>query len=194
MTEETLFEFIDRRQRELESQLAALAGEANRVGRLIEAKKQELAKIQRIRESTTERPGERPHLPKNLRVSVLGPVTRLRTIDALPADIANRFAEMTIKGCVVQAIVDKFPEGGTAAEIRDFIRDAYHRTIPPSSMRPQMKRLKADGVLTHEVKTDTWNLVPEKRAIYLRYDHPSSRRAMKELKDDPEVRAAETDE
>jgi hypothetical protein len=202
MNDETLFEFIDRRHRELESQLVALTGEANRVQRLIENKKEELAAIQRIRESTRQETGERPRLPGKLRVIPLGPnnqtqgvarqpVTRLRTIDALPADIAQRYAEMTIKGCVVQAIVDKFPEGGTAAEIRDFIRDAYSRTIQPSSLRPQMNRLKAGGILTHNPLTDTWNLVPEKRTLYLMYDHTSSRKAMKELKDDPELEPGE---
>jgi hypothetical protein len=34
------------------------------------------------------------------------------------------YADKTIKQLVVQALFDHFPNGGTAADIRDFIRDA----------------------------------------------------------------------
>jgi hypothetical protein len=61
---------------------------------------------------------------------------------------------------------------------------AYGRKILPSSLRPQMNRLKADGVLVYDSSTDTWNLTPEKRLGYVMFDHPMSRKAMQELQDD----------
>jgi hypothetical protein len=189
--EETLFQFLDRRRGELENQLVALIGQANRIEQEIENRKKELAQIQKISEST-----QRPRLPKNISARIVSAprsLGRMRTTDAMPPEVAQQYAQMTIKACAVQALCDKFPEGGTAAQIRDFIRDAYGRTIAPSSLRPQMSRLKADGVLTHEPAKDIWNLVPAKRTLYLMYDHPSSRKAMQELKDDPEQQSSESD-
>jgi hypothetical protein len=51
-------------------------------------------------------------------------------------------------------------------------------------MRPQMHRLKADGILGQDALTDTWDFQDSKRRQYTMYDHPSSRAAMEELKDD----------
>ena len=61
---------------------------------------------------------------------------------------------MTIKKLVIQALLDHLKMGANAALMRDFIRDAYGRKIEPSSLRPQLHRLKADGVLTHDSSTD----------------------------------------
>ena len=93
---------------------------------------------------------------------------------------------MTIKELVIQALLDHFPNGGSSQDIRDFIRDAYRRVIPPSSLRPQLHRLKVDQILGQDPSTDTWNFQDGKRkALYAMYDHPTSRRAMRELQDEP---------
>jgi hypothetical protein len=92
----------------------------------------------------------------------------------------------TIKELAIQALLDRFAKGGTLTEIRDFIRDAYGRTIAPSSLRTQMHRLKDDGIIGQEPSSDTWNFQDGKRRLYAMYNHPSSRRAMRELRDDPE--------
>lgn len=70
-------------------------------------------------------------------------------------------------------------------DIRNFIHDAYGVVIVPSSLRPQMHRLKADGILGQDPTTDTWNFRDGKRQIYKMYNHPTSRKAMKELHDEP---------
>jgi hypothetical protein len=97
-----------------------------------------------------------------------------------------KYAKMTIKELVIQALIDHFPNGGTLTEIRNFIQLGYGRAIEPASLRPQMHRLKADEILFQV--GDVWNLNTAKRQIYMRYDHPTSRAAMKELKDEPEQR------
>jgi len=97
---------------------------------------------------------------------------------------SQKYVNMTIKELVIQALIDHFPKGGTMMEIRDFIRLGYGKTIEPSSMRPQMHRLKADGILGQDALTDTWDFQDSKRRQYTMYDHPSSRAAMEELKDD----------
>src|SRR5205807_5350620 len=120
-------------------------------------------------------PGPRPERPATQ--SSEGLHHRSHVLDVI-SELSPRYQTMTQKELVVQAILDNFKNGGTAAEIRDFIRDAYGIVIAPSSLRPQMHRLKADGVLTHDPSTDTWNLVPDKRVGYALYDHPTSRAAM----------------
>lgn len=103
----------------------------------------------------------------------------------------QKFANMTIKELIIQALIDHFPNGGTLAQIRDFIRDGYGRQIEAASLRPQAHRLKADGVLGQDPTTDTWNFIDGKRQIYRMYNHPTSRKAMKELQDDANAAAEE---
>jgi hypothetical protein len=97
----------------------------------------------------------------------------------------SKFAHMTIKELVIQAILDHFPEGGRTANIREFIREGYGRDIEAASLRPQMHRLKAEGILFFRPENETWNINPQKRRIYMRYNHPSSRKEMSELQDEP---------
>jgi hypothetical protein len=129
--------------------------------------------------------------------SLLGPSPALNSLNSLlsgsekpgASDLINvlhsTYATRTIKELVVQALLDHFTNGASAADIRDFIRSAYGKTIEPSSLRPQLHRLKADNVLTHDTSWDGWNLTPNKRRSFKLYDHPTSRRVMKELQDDP---------
>jgi hypothetical protein len=91
------------------------------------------------------------------------------------------YERLTIKQLVVQALVDHFKSGGTAIGIRDFIQDAYGRDILPSSLRPQLHRLKSAGILGQDQSTDTWDF---RDGMRRRYDHPSSIAAMTELQDD----------
>lgn len=79
-----------------------------------------------------------------------------RVVGVSPTSL--RYAHMTIKQMVVQALLDHFPKGASAAEIREYIRDGYGREVDPSSLRPQMHRLKAAGVLLHYAADDVWNL------------------------------------
>ena len=76
---------------------------------------------------------------------------------------AARYAHMTIKQMVVQALFDHFPVGATAAQIREYIKDGYGRAVEPASLRPQMHRLKADRVLIHNPEGDLWDLPPAVR-------------------------------
>jgi hypothetical protein len=192
MTDETLHSFLARRERELAAQISALRGQAEEIQRQIATKTNEQSDIAGVKAGLRLR-GSKSDLDIVGRAfeSFVG---RQATTDAMPAKVAERFAAMTIKELVIQALLDHFPNGGTAAEIRDFIRDAYARVIPPSSLRPQMSRLKADGVLGQEPSTDVWNLQDDKRVIYAMYDHPSSRAEMKELQDDEVTQEVEKDE
>lgn len=93
-----------------------------------------------------------------------------------------RFAHMTIKQMIVQALLDHFPKGATAADIREYIRDGYGRTVDPSSLRPQMHRLKSNAVLVHDSQRDVWDL---SKLVRKNLAFPHARRGLSELKDEP---------
>lgn len=196
MAEETTEQFLARRERELSARASALRGQLGS----IEA---ELIKVQRMRGVLREEE-QRPAsaLAKLLaptHVGALSTTTPLslsaHSSEALESlakhpsieSLLSPYAGRTIKDLVIQALIDGFPNGATSAELRDFIAYGYSRTIDPGSLRTQLHRLKAAGILGQEPFGDAWNFRDGKRSLYSMYDHPSSRRDMKELQDDPEA-------
>jgi len=217
MAEETTFHLLTRRRQELLAQVSALKGQlAPKEAELAQVEKA-LTVVEpppaSVAPSLPQKnsnavmtdfageffqiEGKIKHFAEQMKVvTTVSPeaLEKLKTsVDAFAAQFAGlnpRYETMTIKELVIQALIDHFPNGGTMMEIRDFIRLGYGRTIEPSSMRPQMHRLKADGILGQDPSTDTWNFRDGKRQLYAMYNHPTSRAAMKELKDDaitPEV-------
>lgn len=180
MADETTREFLDRRERELSNQLAAARSHTATI-------EGELREVKMAKEALGSMPG-RVALEGRVTIGGLkarGTLSAHATIaGGLSAD-PSRYAGMTIKELAIQAIIDGFPNGATMMDIRNFIRDGYGREIPPSSLRPQMHRLKADGILGQDPSTDTWNFQDGKRRQYVLYNHPRSRAAMPELKDEP---------
>jgi hypothetical protein len=183
---ETLEQFIERREKELLARVSALRGQ-------LYPAEAELAQIQNMKAAIGQRSeGVNLLLPQRNYNSLVEPAlgvappTDLSFLAALHpgSPLSSRFASATIKELVIQALLDGFPNGATMMEIRDFIRAGYGREIQPSSLRPQMHRLKADEVLGQDPSTDTWNFRDGKRHLYAMYDHPTSRRAMIELQDD----------
>lgn len=213
MTEETAHHLLQRRRRELEAQISALKGQlAPKEAELAQIDKM-LAVAGPPPASVAPSIPQRNSNPTDATdyVSMLLPfLENAETIDQaresirgmLPAaqdveeirkvirDLAvalvpePKFAHMTIKGLAVQALIDHFPHGGKVADIREFIRVGYSRDVDTASLRPQMHRLKADNVLVQN--GEIWNLDPRKRRLYAQYNHPSSRAAMPELKDEQE--------
>lgn len=138
MEDEDLWRFLGRRERELRHQIAALRGQ-------LIPKEVEMEEIQRLRASlvVTGSP-------------VGAPVVLMPSGEALPSTTLPVLDRLTIKELVLLALRDHFPAGATAAQICDFVRDAYRRKIKPSSLRPQLARLKAEGVLRQDPATDMW--------------------------------------
>jgi hypothetical protein len=184
---ETLREFLDRRERELTHQVAAVRQDlTTKEGELAEIKAAKAA-LPPVLHPVESHSGGVANLESVTTVGVaaranLGGVAGLAAhATVIPGP---NYDEMTIKQLAVLALETHYPNGATLAALREFIKDAYRRAIEPSSFRPQLHRLKADSVVTHDPSTDTWNLTPEKRRHYSMYDHPTSMAAMKELKDD----------
>jgi hypothetical protein len=158
MSSETIRDFIERREKELRRHQASLEAQ-------LEAISAELNELATAKGSLGD--AQLKHEEGEIFAYAMAPGT-------------------TIKELAIQALLDQFSNGGTLTDIRDFIRDAYGRKILPSSLRTQMHRLRVDRVLNQEPSSDTWDFQPGKRALYAMYNHPSSRKAMRELRDDPE--------
>lgn len=197
---ETLRQFLDRRERELAAQISALRGQ-------LEPKEAELTQVRQMKALMTiagsaaleahaehASQGVAPPLSSGSTEGVAnrpigvrpGPGPHPLDPPQVQAAINERFKEMTIKELVIQALLDHFPTGASAALIRDFIRDAYERVIQPSSLRPQLRRLQLSGILYHDPSSDLWNITSQWRSKYIRYNVPLSRIAVDELKSDEE--------
>jgi molybdopterin-guanine dinucleotide biosynthesis protein A len=199
MAEENLYEFLVRRERELEHQISALRGQIELMRGNLAQRELELEQIKNFRAAKPSPVGGAlPAFPQTNSNAIFGiavdvpalaamaaqnATVSFETLNALKAAETAHYQKMTIKELVIQALIDHFPNGGTANNIRDFIHNGYGRTIEPGSLRPQMHRLKADMILTLDAN-DIWNLDPRKRVLYGMYNHPTSRAAMKELQTD----------
>jgi hypothetical protein len=190
MSDENLYEFLERRERELTHQIVGLKGQLARIQGELAQRIHELSKVRQMRGTVASKDdaasfGRCDALAASSPTDPLAPdyekftLGRLLSLARSPGP--KPYAEMTIKELIIRALIDHFPNGSTTIEIRDFIQDAYGRNILPSSIRPQMHRLKADGVLGHEQSTDTWNFRDGKRELYNRYQ--SSWPSMQELED-----------
>lgn len=209
MTEETAHSFLQRRRRELEAQISALKGqlvpkqdELAQIDKMLTAagpppavapalpQRNDNAAVQFDYAAAAQslQPFLESAIPSAEAMEKMRGAleawesSQTKAILRSMTDPISRFTAMTIKELVVQAIIDHFPNGGKISDIREFIRNGYGREIDQASLRPQMHRLKADGVLIQE--GEIWNMERRKRGLYAMYDHRTSRTAMRELKDD----------
>jgi hypothetical protein len=145
-TDETLREFLDRRERELAEQLRDLRAK-------MWPKQQEFAEVRRTK-------------------ATLGMSAVTSTFDEagsyedmnyheLTRSIQNRSPEdMTIKDLILRALLENFRNGGSPAQIGDFIQAQYKRAIDPGSIRPNLARLRKDGLIIHDNLASRWMLNP----------------------------------
>jgi hypothetical protein len=169
---ETLRDFLDRRERELMHQVAAIEGE-------LRPRKKELDEVRRAKAMLGMQYGnplsDLAAVPLTLRsgdsVNALaqssGNATLLWGSLAQLGTSSNAlasYAGMTIKQLVLRALFDHFHEGATAPQLREFIRDAYGREIEPSSLSPQLTRLREEGLIERPgpgmLFANMWKLVP----------------------------------
>ncbi len=188
MADETTIHFIQRRTQEVTAQIAALEGQ-------LAPLKAELEKLNTIRGIWHEEPLGSPATVgvfssahdalsgKSAASLLVAPSSASFSMKRAAPD--QRYAQLTIKELIIQAFLDQFKTGARAQELRDFIPVAYRREIEPASLRSALHRLKNDEVLEFDESKELWILKPERRRSYLLFDHPTSRRAMRELQDDP---------
>ena len=59
----------------------------------------------------------------------------------------SAYQHLTMKQLVVKALKEHFPDGATAKQLREFIRDAWNRDIERANLSPQLSRLHGEGVI-----------------------------------------------
>jgi len=140
---ETVYEYLERRERELTNQIADLRGQ-------LEGREAEFAHVQSAKRQ----------------IGNLGGAEKARfgVPEPSPSDAAAQ-ADTTIKVLIMRAMWAGFREkGATAPEVRQFIIDAYGRDIDRTSISPQLSRLKADGQLKQKLdenKEEKWFLTKD---------------------------------
>lgn len=128
---ETLYGYLDRRERELSHQLAELRGQ-------VQIRETELAHIQSAKRQIGNFGGADksglgvPEMP-----------------DPTIPDAAN---DQTIKDLILKALWFGFrKDGATPALLREFIQDIYGREIDRTSISPQLSRLRDSGQVKHKL-------------------------------------------
>jgi hypothetical protein len=152
---ETLRLFLERRERELTHQIAALRGQ-------IATKERELAEIQAVRAtlapSAPAPAGQAPPVPDTSTFEAAA-------FDQIRAAAENRHAaavahpmqqsvliggvpqKRTIKSMILTALTSHFDDGATLTELRTFIKDVFGLEIDRTSISPQLARLREEGAV-----------------------------------------------
>ena len=142
--DETLHSFLERRERELTHQLAALRSQ-------IESKQRELAEIQRVRGTRAPSPPSPSEISTwQAAADVAKEAVKqlIQQTDVPPVGgVPPSNEKPTIKSMIVTALTSHFHDGATPAELRTFIKDVFGREIDRTSMSPQLARLREGGAV-----------------------------------------------
>ena len=123
---ETLVQYLERRTKELKSQISALRGQ-------LDPRETELAQIEKMQSLLAIAPAA--GLADLASDAQMGP----------PSDVQ---VEMTIKEMILSALRDHFIDyGASPTELRDYMKSAYDRDIDRNSISPQLSRLREEGMV-----------------------------------------------
>jgi hypothetical protein len=142
--DETLRDFLDRRERELMQQISELR-------RQLFPKESELTDVRRVRDSL----GPDTNRPAHVDLSVatepnLSAFSRWESNLRELTTIARQGnpASLKIKELILRAFLEHFPQGCTPTELSECISSQYGREVVAGSIRPNLLRLREDGILT----------------------------------------------
>jgi hypothetical protein len=189
--DETVREFLDRREAELSDEIASLQ-------RQLVPKEGELAQIRRAKGALGIPILRRTHVDLTINISSSSPapppagrpesaidpgiwqnnseevashvVLQLQPSqpfeEALAcaqrhAEMLWRYQHMTMKELILKALFQHFPDGATSRQLREFIRDGWGRDIERENLSPQMSRLKMDGSIAQDEATKKWRLTTQ---------------------------------
>ena len=140
---ESLRDFLDRRERELEREIAALHSQ-------LVPKEAELAEVRRAKVSLGIATATQHHLAAD-GLSGDGPSL------ASPKLTVSAYQALTMKELVVKALREHFHNGATTRQLREFFRDGWGREIGRANLSPQLSRLRRDGLINWQ--HGVWSLV-----------------------------------
>jgi hypothetical protein len=165
---ETLYEYLERRERELVAQTTVVRSE-------LQTLETELAHVRSARKQVGNIPNFGKQANKlsslvnqaDLSVNAVAATNSLSSL-TLPANnqltnaligTALQSNPPTIKDMILKALWSGFREtGATQAALRQFIKDAYGRDIDRTSLSPQIARLRDEGLLKQKGGEDNWRL------------------------------------
>jgi hypothetical protein len=148
--DETLPDYLKRRERELVQQTAALRG-------MLAPKEKELAEVRQamlavgVQRSYVEE--LKPFLDHDQKNPYGGaPIKNpYQTPDEIVGHAGTPLPllveSMTIKEMILRALRDHFHNGATPSELRDYMRTAYGRDVDRNSIGPQLARLREEGTI-----------------------------------------------
>jgi hypothetical protein len=166
-SEENVRDLLDRRERELLQQIQLLQDEVAALRNDITPKEIELIEVRRAKAALgMDRPSWFPWANVDPRHSEIQPVNA----DAVRENSYRAFAmalrethprELKIKELLVLAFIEHFQQhGATPADLRMQIQTSYGREIDPGSIRPNLARLREDGIVMRAIPPK-WILRPE---------------------------------
>jgi len=167
-SDETLHDFLNRRERDLARQIADLRA-------LVVPLEAELTQIRRAK----------------LALGVAS-TTSLADTAGQVDDSARRALEsalrrsspkgMTIKELILRALVEHFPQGASPSEIGQRIETEYGRRIDASSIRPNLSRLREEQLVVHDGLASRWIFNPAATGtLLLLFDKPEQEEEDSEL-------------
>jgi hypothetical protein len=164
--DDTLRSFLERRERELTHQIAAVRGE-------LQLKEKELAEIRAVRATlapsvptpAVPAPAVPPPVPDTTTFDAAANLIRATGENRGAASVAHPLqhesvliggAKRTIKSMILTALTSHFDDGATLAELRTFIMDVFGQEIDRTSISPQLARLRDEGAV--EQRGRKWRL------------------------------------
>lgn len=165
-TDETLRNFLERRERELAQQLRSLLSQMTPI-------EQEIAEIRRSKAALGIPPTQMTAdvaTTSTAAVSFPRRIERPNTCRVLAKAIRERpLGEMSIKQLIIKALFEHFEEGATPIELSHFLSETYKRAIGSGSIRPILGRLNIEGMVVRNIES-RWLIDPVAYdAIYFHY-------------------------
>jgi hypothetical protein len=71
---------------------------------------------------------------------------------------AGAWDHLTIKQLILRALSEKFRDGATPLELRDFLRERFDRVVDRNSISPQLTRLREEGLIHQSEGDGRWRL------------------------------------
>lgn len=164
-TEENLRDYLERRERELMGRIASARAE-------LASMEVELVEVRRAMGAigvTDQRVAKEIAEVTKTAGQIERQYAMYRELGLTLRDSAVQ--NLKIKELIVKALLDHFPGGATPADIGTYIQVTYWRKVDPGSVRPNLARLRKDGILMRDVGT-RWMLVPQ-AAQALRFHYKS---------------------
>jgi DNA-binding transcriptional ArsR family regulator len=167
-----LADYLEIRERELESQISNVRGH-------LAPLEAELAQVRKMRSLIADARAagltdlaSDAILPDPPAQSALEQVAQAiqPAVSQLSQLAAAQSETLTIKEMILRALRNHFKKGASPSELRDYMRDAFGKDVDRNSISPQLTRLRELGAVEQYELDGKWKLT----RTGVMYDHPTS--------------------